>query len=216
MEKSAPPPPPRSEQTRAAILESAERQFARRGFAAARLEDIAREVGIRRASIVYYYKDKAELYDAVLHETFGAFATELDASLLTPGPPTEAIEAAVLTWIDYLAARPSFGRILLREIADAAEGTGATVRPHLWPFIGIVERFIAAHKGHPDLVKLRFDAPSIASTIAGTTVFFAAAMPALLPDYGFGTPDPEPFEKHKREVIELTRRLLAQPEEDDA
>ncbi len=56
----------RAEKTREAILSAAENLFAEKGFAATRLEDVAEVVGIRRASIVYYFRDKHELYGAVL------------------------------------------------------------------------------------------------------------------------------------------------------
>ncbi|MGH7287017.1 MAG: TetR family transcriptional regulator, partial [Myxococcota bacterium] len=55
--------PSKALRTRAAILAAAEAVFAERGFAAARLEDVAARVGIRRASIVYHFRDKRELYD---------------------------------------------------------------------------------------------------------------------------------------------------------
>ena len=60
----------RAERTRATILETAEALFAERGFEATRLEDVAERVGIRRASIVYYFRDKRELYEAVLQDVF--------------------------------------------------------------------------------------------------------------------------------------------------
>ena len=66
-----PRPTPKSARTRRAILEAAESCFAAQGFEATRLEDVAAEVGIRRASIVYYFRDKSELYEAVLDELFG-------------------------------------------------------------------------------------------------------------------------------------------------
>ena len=56
----------RAERTRRAVLDAGEELFAERGFEATRLEDIAVRVGIRRASLVYYFPDKRRLYDAVL------------------------------------------------------------------------------------------------------------------------------------------------------
>ena len=41
-----------AEQTRELILQAAETEFANRGFARARLEDIAEPVGITRAAII--------------------------------------------------------------------------------------------------------------------------------------------------------------------
>ena len=63
--------------TRAEIVAAAERHFAERGFEATRLEDIAAEVGIRRAAIFYHFGDKQELYAAVLDEVFGDWTAAL-------------------------------------------------------------------------------------------------------------------------------------------
>ena len=53
---------PRAERTRASILEVAEVIFAEKGFDGTRLEDVAQAVKIRRASIVYYFKDKSATF----------------------------------------------------------------------------------------------------------------------------------------------------------
>ena len=74
----------RAERTRAAVLEAAEAIFAEKGFAATRLEDVADRVGIRRASIVYYFKDKKELYHAVLASVFGGLLERIQTALSGP------------------------------------------------------------------------------------------------------------------------------------
>src|SRR5262249_17953307 len=60
----------RGEDTRRAVLRAAEQVFARLGYAGARMEDVAERVGIRRASLVYYYRDKDALYQALLDDLF--------------------------------------------------------------------------------------------------------------------------------------------------
>src|SRR5512134_3807663 len=79
-------------ETRAEIVAAAERHFAERGFEAARLEDIAAEVGIRRAAIFYHFGDKDELYAAVLDQVFdGAMAV-----LPSHGSAAERLEASLI------------------------------------------------------------------------------------------------------------------------
>ena len=118
MAHAAREPSARSEATRASILRHAERLFAGTGFDKARLEDIAEAVGIKRASIVYYYRDKGEVYDAVLDDVFSGFRERLDAAFKSPGSLPDRIDASIVAWVDYVAERPTFARILLREMAN--------------------------------------------------------------------------------------------------
>jgi len=108
---------PRAEKTRNAILAAAEELFAERGFDATRLEDIAERVGIRRASIVYYFKEKREVYDAIIADVLHGLHGTLEQAL-TPRPakPLDRVEAIVAAWANYVGGRPATARLLLREI----------------------------------------------------------------------------------------------------
>jgi TetR/AcrR family transcriptional regulator len=108
--------------TRAEIVAAAERHFAERGFEATRLEDVATEVGIRRAAIFYHFGDKQELYAEVLDEVFRDWTSVLP----TDGSAAERLEASLIGWIDYVARRPTVARMILREIANARPGNVAT------------------------------------------------------------------------------------------
>jgi TetR/AcrR family transcriptional regulator len=201
----------RAGRTRAAILESAERLFAERGFSAARLEDVAEAVGIRRASLFYYFRDKAELYDAVLADVLGSLRERLASVLLGAGPLAERAEAAVSAWIDFVAARPAFARLLLREVADGSPAHEPPLARHVRPFFELVGR-VLAEPGDPLARAAPVDPVNLASVIAGSTVFFVAAMPTLLPGLHFDPLQPERIEAHRREVLGIARRLLGSGE----
>jgi AcrR family transcriptional regulator len=56
----------RPEESRAAILQAAIREFSREGVAGARTDAIARAAGVNKALLYYYFKDKEELlFEAV-------------------------------------------------------------------------------------------------------------------------------------------------------
>lgn len=108
----------RGEMTRQAILEAAERVFAQLGYAAARLEDVALEVGIRRPSIVYYFPGKQELYDEVEAGIFASMRAFVQDRMAQVHDPMTRLLTLIDAWLDFLVARPTAARIILRLAAD--------------------------------------------------------------------------------------------------
>jgi TetR/AcrR family transcriptional regulator len=202
-----PADPPRrrnsGEETRAAILAAAERHFAERGFEAARLEDIAADVGIRRAAIFYHFSDKNELYEAVLDEVLGGAAFALP----TRGSAAQRIQAAVTGWIDYVARRPTVARLILREAASAQPGVASPLvraggAPVEW-FRALIDEGVASGELKPLTDPHRF-----ISLMGATTVFHFAAMPSLTPGVPFDPSSQAELERHKREMLRVARRML--------
>jgi TetR/AcrR family transcriptional regulator len=199
---------PRSERTRAAILAAAEALFAERGFAETRLEDVAEAVGIRRASIVYYFADKPALYDAVLADVFGSLRDRLAPALLAPKPLADRALDAVSIWIDTLAERPSTARILLREVADGRTGQEPPVVKHTRAFFELIGQALAKSGGDVLAHAEPVHPVHLAAVVTGATVFYIAAMPALLPGLGFDPFEPARLAAFKHELTSTVRRLL--------
>jgi len=129
--------------------------------------------------------------------------------LLGAGLLVERAIAAASTWVDYLAERPSTARILLREVADGRAGSEPPLVRHTRAFHELVAQALAQspedpHAASPPPV----DPVLLASVVAGSTVFFIAAMPALLPGLGFDPLDAERLDSYKREILATVRRLL--------
>jgi TetR/AcrR family transcriptional regulator len=197
----------RAEKTRGAILEAAEALFAERGFDATRLEDIAERVGIRRASIVYYFKDKRELYEAVLKSVFGGLYDVLAEVLSRPVPLPERIEAGVSAWVDYVGGRPTLARFILREVANVKAERGQAVRRQTAPFAELIRKEVFERPDFGDVKLAKVDPVHLASIVAGSTVFFVAAMPALLPGGSFDPTSADQLAALKDELLRIVRRL---------
>ena len=198
----------RAERTRIAILEAAETFFSERGFASTRLEDVAESVGIRRASIVYYFRDKRELYAAVLESVFGGLRERLGEALSADAPVAERIEAAVVAWVDYVGRRPSIARLILREVADASGERREFLHRQTRPFFDLIEQKILRGPDIDDAGLAAVDPVHLASTIAGATIFFVAGVPALVPELGVDPLSEEHQALHREEVLRILRRLL--------
>ena len=198
----------RAEKTREAILSAAENLFAEKGFAATRLKDVAEVVGIRRASIVYYFRDKPELYGAVLDSLVQDLYLRVEVAFDRRETLIERIEGAVSAFIDFLAARPAAGHILLREIASGSPGRPPELLHHFGSFPALAERVRSESGGYP-----KADPIQIASAIAGTSVFQLVAVPALLPGNWYDPRQPERLEALRADVLAIARRLLGELED---
>lgn len=110
----------KGEVTRSAILIAAERRFAECGFDGARLEMIADDVGIRQAAIFYYFPSKRVLFDelnAAIHSDLLDFTQR---RLAGATDPWERLMLLVEAWLDFMVARPTAARIILRSCANAS------------------------------------------------------------------------------------------------
>jgi TetR/AcrR family transcriptional repressor of nem operon len=73
--------------TRARILDTAERMVQKRGFNGFSYADVAAELGVTKASLHYHFRGKAELGEALVArytERFGAELRRIDGDRLTP------------------------------------------------------------------------------------------------------------------------------------
>ncbi|GAC1555189.1 MAG: hypothetical protein NVS3B10_16240 [Polyangiales bacterium] len=118
------------------LLEAAEAEFAQRGFAQARLEDIAAAVGVRRASLLYHFESKHVLYEKVLERAFADFRALVVAALGRPATTyAERLDDVAGLSVDVFTRRPFFSRLILRDALDchdeAVERAKASVQPLL-------------------------------------------------------------------------------------
>ncbi|HXX71895.1 MAG TPA: helix-turn-helix domain-containing protein [Candidatus Acidoferrum sp.] len=75
------------------MLAAAERTFARDGFEAARLEDIARSAGYTRGAFYAHFRSKEEIFFALLEDWVGARIDEVNALLAKSESPAKRLRA---------------------------------------------------------------------------------------------------------------------------
>jgi len=99
------------------ILKSATKEFADKGFAGARMDEIARQAKINKAMIYYHIGDKQSLYDAVLSSTFGNMAAEISKNIVLDKEPAENLHIYIQTVSETIRKNPQIPPIMLRETA---------------------------------------------------------------------------------------------------
>lgn len=101
----------------AAILTTAIRLFAERGYAGVSLDELAMEAGVRRTLLLYYYKSKDELWRAAAADVSAAFNRSLADKLAKAGGKNdrERLHSTLEASLDAYLEEPDFPRFLIRE-----------------------------------------------------------------------------------------------------
>ena len=94
--------------TRHKILDVAEREFARDGFAGAHLQHIAQQVGVQKTALYYYYASKAALYEAVLVRMLEAFDRTVSKAIGGPESPAIRLERLIDALNDLLSDQSNY------------------------------------------------------------------------------------------------------------
>src|SRR5205809_628284 len=83
------------EKRRATILDAALREFAARGFAATRLDDVARRARIAKGTIYLYFRDKESLFQELVRTMLSPVVGTIEAAPLHDVPIRSVAEMIV-------------------------------------------------------------------------------------------------------------------------
>ena len=101
--------------TRENILAVATREFADKGLAGARIDEIAELTASSKRMIYYYFGGKDELYRAVLERAYHHIRNQEQAAHFEDLPPDAALRAIVGHNFDYHFDHPEFVRLVMNE-----------------------------------------------------------------------------------------------------
>jgi AcrR family transcriptional regulator len=115
----------RSDARWAEILAGAGRVFARLGYGQSTLEDVATEVGIRRATLYYYVGTKEELLVGLLHDPIETMRTRLEEVAAQPVSAPERLESALREYVRTMAELPELFIFLSENVHQVMSGPEA-------------------------------------------------------------------------------------------
>jgi AcrR family transcriptional regulator len=128
-------------QRRDEIMAAAKEVFARKGFHATTIADIAKQAGLAYGSIYWYFESKDDLFHALMAVEEEALRAHVSAALAALGAPPESaggeapFRAAVQVTFEFFEADKATVKLLFRD----AYALGDRFEKHLG---GIYERFI--------------------------------------------------------------------------
>jgi TetR/AcrR family fatty acid metabolism transcriptional regulator len=108
------------------ILDAAVRVFARQGFHATRVSDIADEAGVAYGLVYHYFSSKDEVLNELFIERWSLLLAAIEETDRTGASPREKL-AAVATFIfDSYRHDPELMKVIIVEVTRAANSFGQT------------------------------------------------------------------------------------------
>jgi len=133
--------PAAAEDKRRQLLDAAVRVFARKGYHASRVGDIAEEAGVAHGLLYHYFDSKDQVLEAIFRENWSVLVARVTAVEETDEPADDQLRhiAAIIlrTWLHL----PDVVRVVVREFGrspEVAARIGELARP-----IEAIERVIA-------------------------------------------------------------------------
>jgi AcrR family transcriptional regulator len=97
------------------IIEATARVFAERGFHGATTQDIADVLGIRQASLYYYFPSKEGALELVCIKGVEGFVEAAKTIAAGPGKPSEKLQKLINSHLSPLIDRGDFVKVFLNE-----------------------------------------------------------------------------------------------------
>src|SRR5260221_10106022 len=89
----------RAAERRAAIVQAAMDEFIARGFAATRLDDIAKRAGVAKGTIYLHFKDKESMFEELIRTAIVPLVGRMAGPPPASGSIRDTIETVALTFI---------------------------------------------------------------------------------------------------------------------
>jgi len=170
--------------TRQRILDAALDQFGVRGVEAVSLDEIARAVGVRKQTVLYWFPSKDALVDAVLETVAAELVVVIDAAVRSAtDDPLERIDAVVRAVFRPAVRRPALLG-LVREVSRLPAAQADRLRHHVQPLVDRCVEYMALEM---DKGRLRRADPGLIAALAYATVTGIATEPEVLRVVGWRT-----------------------------
>ena len=203
----------RPEESRAAILHAAAREFAEQGIAGARTDAIARAAKVNKALLYYYFQDKETLYGAVLDDAFSGMRTNVFQVLDSDLPAREKVMAYVGAYFDFIASNQIYPKLMQREMMRAREGNSVhidrLVKTYFQPIYRRVGELL--RKGIKEGEFRKVDPAHFVPSMVAMIIFYFSSAPVMQKIVRFNPLAPERIAERRAAVLDFISSALFLP-----
>jgi TetR/AcrR family transcriptional regulator, fatty acid metabolism regulator protein len=113
------------------ILDAAIRVFARQGFHATRVSDIADEAGVAYGLVYHYFRSKDEVLNELFVERWSLLLAAIEETDRTAASPRAKLAAVASFIVDSYVHDPELMKVIIVEVTRAANSFGRTHLPEI-------------------------------------------------------------------------------------
>lgn len=170
------------EDTRAALLDAATRQFADRGFYGTSIAAIADEIGLTKQALIHHFGTKERLYGEVLQQIADQLSADVVEATSSAQDPKRQLDRLLGVLFDARTTLPEHTRLITRELLDnrpRAERAGTWyLRSFLSALVALI-RHVPAWNAASDA-----EALAAAYQLLGAVNYYAISEPTLTRMFG--------------------------------
>ncbi len=160
------------------ILGAAKDVFAEKGFAGARVEEIAGRAGVNKATLYYHIGDKKALYAEVIHDVIGNAARRLSSGIEAAKSPEDKVRTYIRTLLETFDENPQMPRLMMRELASGGQSLPEVFFEDLFSIFRTLSWIIEEGREQGVFIETL---PLIVHFMAiGTAVIYKTIIPVLL------------------------------------
>lgn len=134
------------------ILDAALAVFSAFGFRGATVDQIAAKSGLSKPNLLYYFRRKEDIYQAVLERTLAEWLAPL-RQLDAAADPVAELTRYISAKLDLTFARPAASRLFANEVLHGAPHIGKFLRGPLKELVdaksAVIRRWVAEGKLRP-------------------------------------------------------------------
>ncbi|GAA0602950.1 TetR/AcrR family transcriptional regulator [Craurococcus roseus] len=200
---------PRAAATRQRILDAALAEFAAKGLAGARVDEIAARAGANKRMLYAHFGNKEDLWLTVLERAYAAKREEERALRVDALPPAEAMRRLVEFNLRYTAAHPEFVSLLNQENIHRAEHLKRSSRvPALYSPLLESLRAVLARGEAEGAFRRGVDALQLYITVLALGHFYVANLHTLSVIFGADLGSEAALRERERHCVEVALGFL--------
>ena len=168
------------------ILDAALEVFSRHGFRGATLDQIAKQAGLSKPNVLYYFEGKEEIHVTLLNQLMREWLAPLE-DMNPDGDPMEELMSYIRRKMDMSRTYPRESRLFANEIIQGAPRMGPHLESGLKPLFDRQAAVIGAWSAAGKLAPI--DPSQLLISIWATTQHYAdfeAQLNVLIPDHTAG------------------------------